>query len=255
MIDRRQIQNIDWALVFYLLLNSILGVFIVYSGSHYLPGDYYLKQIIWIIISFLALVVFVSLDYKFLVTYSVYFYSLLIILLGWVLFFGKIVSGTKAWIKFPLFQVQPSELMKVGLILFLAYIFAEFRHPFLPWKKLWLSSISVLVPMILVSIQPDMGTALSYTPILLAAFILAGLNRKMVIIILVCVLLFGLAFWNLGLREYQKDRLTTLVFPGQDPLGAGYHIQQSKIAIGSGGFLGKGYRKGTQARSWVSWEF
>lgn len=248
MIDRRQIQNIDWVLIIYLLLNSFLGVFIIYSGSHYLPGNYYIKQMIWIIISFVALVLLISIDYKFLLTYSIYLYILLIILLGWVLFFGKAISGTKGWIKFPFFQVQPSELMKVALILFIAYVFAEFRNPFLTWKKLGFSSIFVLIPVILVSLQPDMGTALSYAPIILAAFILAGLNRKMLIIILISVLLFGLAFWNLGLREYQKDRLTTLVFPGQDPLGAGYHIQQSKIAIGSGGFLGKGYRKGTQSQ-------
>lgn len=248
MIDRRQIQNIDWALIVYLLLNSFLGVFVIYSGSHYLPGDYYIKQMLWIVISLIALVVFISIDYKFLVTYSLYLYILLILLLVWVLFFGKEVSGTKGWITFSFFQTQPSELIKVALILFLAYMFQEFRHSYLSWKKLMLSSLFVLLPVVLVGLQPDMGTALTYTPIILAAFFLAGLNRKMMIIMLVCVLLFGFAFWNLGLREYQKDRLTTLVFPGQDPLGAGYQIKQSKIAIGSGGFLGKGYKKGTQSQ-------
>jgi len=248
MIDRRQIQNIDWALVIYLLLNSFLGVFIVYSGSHYLAGDYYLKQIIWLFISLIALVLFISIDYKFLVTYSIYLYIFLIILLGWVLFFGRTISGTKGWIKFPFFRMQPSELMKVALILLLAFVFAEFRNQYLTWKKLWLSTLLVIVPIVLVSLQPDMGTALSYMPIIFAAFILAGLNRKILIILLVCALLFGVTVWNLGLKEYQKDRLTTLVFPGQDPLGAGYHIQQSKIAIGSGGFLGKGYRKGSQSQ-------
>ncbi len=248
MIDRRQIQNIDWVLIIYLLINSLFGVFIIHSGSHYLPGDYDIKQLLWIIISLVALVVFVSIDYKFLITYSIYFYILMILLLVWVLFFGKVVSGTKGWIEFSLFQTQPSELMKVAIVLFLANMFAEFRHSYLNWKKLGISSLFVLIPVVLVSLQPDTGTALSYTPILLAAFFLAGLNRKMMIIILVFVLIFGFAFWNLGLKEYQKDRLTTLVFPGQDPLGAGYHIQQSKIAIGSGGFLGKGYRKGTQSQ-------
>ncbi len=248
MIDRRQLQNIDWILIIYLLFNSFLGVFIVYSGSHYLPGNYYLKQIIWIIISSVALVLLISIDYKFLVTYSIYLYIFLIILLGWVLFFGKVVSGTKGWIKFPFFQVQPSELMKVALILFLTYVFAEFRNRYLTWKKLWLSTIIIAIPVVLVSLQPDIGTALSYTPIIFAAFILAGLNRKILIILLVCALLFGITIWNLGLKEYQKERLTTLIFPGQDPLGAGYHIQQSKIAIGSGGFLGKGYRKGSQSQ-------
>ena len=115
MIDRRQIQNIDWVLVIYLLLNSVIGVIIIYSGSHYLQGDFYLKQIFWIIISLIALFIFISIDYKFLVAWSFYLYVGVIAILGSVLLFGKTVSGTKGWIKFPFFQIQPSEVAKAIL--------------------------------------------------------------------------------------------------------------------------------------------
>lgn len=248
MIDRRQIKNIDWLLVVFLLLNSILGVVVIYSGSHYLPGNYYLKQIFWIIISFIALILFVSIDYKFLMAYSFYFYIIFIFLLGWILFFGRIVAGAKSWIKFPFFHAQPSELIKVALILLLAYIFAEFRKSYLSWSKLLLCSFLVAIPVLLVFLQPDLGTALSYIPILLAAFILAGINKKILIFLLIFAFVFGLVGWNLALKDYQKKRLNVLIFPGRDPLGAGYHIQQSKIAVGSGGFLGKGYKKGSQSQ-------
>lgn len=248
MIDRRQIKNIDWVLVTFLLLNSFIGVAAIYSSSHYLPGNYYLKQIFWIIISFSVLLLFTSIDYKFLITYSYYFYGLFIALLIWILIFGKLVAGAKSWIKLPFFQVQPSELIKVVLILILASLFANYRRIELNWSKLFFSSSLMAVPLILVCLQPDLGTASSYLPILLAGFVLAGLNKKILIFILIFALLFSVTGWNLALKDYQKKRLKTLIFPEKDPLGAGYHIQQSKIAIGSGGFSGKGYRKGTQSQ-------
>lgn len=248
MIDRRQIKNIDWVLVAFLVLNSIIGVVIIHSGSQYLPGNYHLKQIFWIIISFIVLFLFISIDYNFLVTYSYYFYITFIALLAWILLFGKLVAGTRSWIKFPFFQVQPSELMKVVIILLLAHIFAGYRRTHLTWNKLIFCCFLVAFPVFLVCFQPDLGTALTYIPILLASLILAGLNRKILIFLLIFALLFGFVGWNLGLKDYQKKRLTVLIFPGHDPLGAGYHIQQSKIAIGSGGFLGKGYKKGTQSQ-------
>lgn len=248
MIDRRQIQNIDWVLVVYLLLNSVIGVIIIYSGSHYLAGNYHLRQIFWILISLVALVLFISIDYKFLVAWSFYMYVLFVAILGGVLLFGKRVAGTKGWIQFPFFQVQPSELMKVFLILLLAYLFSEYRRRHISWRKALFCCILVAIPVLLICLQPDLSTALSYAPILLAAFLLAGLNRRMLVVLVILALLFSIVGWNLGLKEYQKERLKILVFPQHDPLGSGYHIQQSKIAIGSGGFLGKGYKKGTQSQ-------
>jgi rod shape determining protein RodA len=111
-----------------------------------------------------------------------------------------------------------------------------------------LGSVLVLVPFVLTAFQPDLGTAFCFLPILLGSFILAGLRRKTVIIFLLAALLAGVAGWKYYLKEYQKMRLTTLVNPGRDPRGYGYHIHQSKIAIGSGGVLGKGFIKGTQSQ-------
>jgi rod shape determining protein RodA len=118
----------------------------------------------------------------------------------------------------------------------------------LNWGKAILSGVVIGAPIFLVGLQPDLGTALSYVPIYFGALILAGLNRRIVIVFLVLAIIFGYVGWNFLLQDYQKSRLTTLVFPGKDPLGSGYQITQSKIAVGSGGFLGKGYLRGTQSQ-------
>lgn len=248
MIDRNLFRNIDWILICLLLLNSIIGVAFIYSSSLYLPGSYYLKQIFWIILSSIALFLFLSIDYETLVTYSFYIYIVFIGILGGILLFGKPIAGAKSWIKFPFFHFQPSEVAKVTIILILVHVFAKFRKEYISWGKGLLGVTIIAVPSFLVALQPDLGTALSYIPIFLASLILAGLNRKIVIFILIFALALGVVSWNFALKDYQKKRLTTLISPGQDPLGSGYHILQSKIAIGSGGLLGKGFGKGTQSQ-------
>lgn len=248
MIDRSLIRNIDWILIALLLLNSIIGVAFVYSSSHYLPGNYYMRQILWIAISLIVLFLFLSIDYKTILMYSPYFYIVSIAILGGMLLFGRFEAGARSWIKLPLIRAQPSEITKIIVILILAFVFSGIKMDHLPRGKGVLSGIIIAAPVSLVALQPDLGTALSYVPIFLASLILVGLKRKTLIFLLIFTLLICFFGWNFGLKGYQKERLKTLVFPGQDPLGSGYHILQSKIAIGSGGLLGKGYKEGTQSQ-------
>jgi rod shape determining protein RodA len=248
MIDRSLLKHIDWILISLLLLNSIIGLAFIYSSSHYLPGKYYLRQMIWIVVSLIALFLFLSVDYKALVSFAPYLYFLAIMTLVGVLLFGKFVAGAKSWFRLSYFQFQPSELTKIVLIILLASLFSKFRQNYVSWKKGFLSGALIVGPVLLVALQPDLGTALSYVPIYLAALILAGINRKTFVYILLVTMVIGVIGWNVGLKDYQKKRLTTLISPSKDPLGSGYHILQSKIAIGSGGFLGKGFRKGTQSQ-------
>jgi len=248
MIDRSLLKNIDWTLIALLFMNSALGVVIIYSSSHYLPGNIYLKQIIWIILSLVALFLFMIVDYAKLLAYSMYFYVIFLFILAGILLFGSTVSGAKSWIKLPFLQVQPSELMKIIVILLLTYVFSKFKKKYFTWKEAFLGGSLIAFPIILVALQPDLGTALIYIPLILAALILAGINRKRFVYLLIFSLIFSIVGWNFCLKDYQKKRLITLVSPAQDPLGAGYHILQSKIAFGSGGPLGKGYKKGTQSK-------
>jgi rod shape determining protein RodA len=248
MIDRSLLNNIDWVLIVLLLLNSILGVAFIYSSSHYLPGNYYVRQIVWIAISLIILFLFLTIDYKTLVIYSPYFYILSIAILGGMLLLGRFEGGVRSWIRFPFIRFQPSEVSKIAVIVILAYVFTEFRTEHLSRGKSILGGVVIAVPVTLVALQPDLGTALSYVPIFLASLLLMGLKRKTIIFLLILTLLIGFIGWHFGLKDYQKERLKTLVFPSQDPLGSGYHILQSKIAIGSGGLLGKGYKEGTQSQ-------
>jgi rod shape determining protein RodA len=159
-----------------------------------------------------------------------------------------LTAGTKSWIVLPFFQIQPSEIAKIAVILVLALLFSNYRRESLSLGHGLLSILIVGAPVLLVGLQPDLGTALTYIPILLAVFVIVGLKRRTVIILIVMALLLGIVGWNVLLKDYQKVRITTLLSPEKDPLGSGYHTIQSKIAIGSGGFLGKGYKKGTQSQ-------
>ena len=248
MLDRTQIGNIDWTLIGLLVLNSIIGVVAIYSSAQHLQGNFYLKQMFWIVVSLIALFVFLSIDYNTLVTFSFPFYLICLVILFGILLFGVFISGAKSWIRLPFFQIQPSEICKITVILFLAQIFSRFKKTYLTWGKAIFSGTVIGLPLVLVGLQPDLGTALSYVPIYLGALILAGINKRIVIVFLILAVLLGIMGWEFILKDYQKDRLTTLVSPYKDPLGAGYQIMQSKIAVGSGGFLGKGYMKGSQSQ-------
>jgi rod shape determining protein RodA len=248
MIDRNIFRELDWYLLGLLLLNSALGCLLIYSAAHGQPGQVYLKQAFWVGVSCLGFFIVLLVDYKILVTYSLVLYVLGLGVLLSLLFFGRVVGGAKSWIRLAFVGVQPSELMKVAVILMLARIFAEFKRSYVSLGRA-LTSVGVAVlPMAVIALQPDLGTAATYLPIVVAALWLAGVNRKTVAVLLVGAVLVGFCGWNFYLKDYQKKRIETLFSPGQDPLGSGYQITQSKIAVGSGGLLGKGFRKGTQSQ-------
>lgn len=248
MIDRRVFRDIDWVLIGLALLNAVIGIVFIYSSSHFLQGGYYIRQILWVLFSLAVLFIVLAVDYKVLMTYSPYFYLASLAVLAGMLFFARLVAHTKSWITLPFFQIQPSEVAKLAIILLLARLFSEYKMSTLGPRTAATALLLVLLPVLLIAAQPDLGTAMTFLPVLFAAFFLAGLKKKTVAILLVAALAAGVLGWNFGLRDYQKRRLTTLVNPGQDPRGAGYHILQSKIAIGSGGLIGKGFGRGSQSQ-------
>jgi rod shape determining protein RodA len=247
MIDRRLFGNIDWILIGLLVLNSLVGVLVIYSASNHLPGDYHWRQLVFLAGSLVALFILLLIDYQVLLTFSFYLYGALMFVLALMLVFGRFISKG-SWIKLPFFQIQPSELAKIVIVLVLARLFAGYKRSHVNLGGVLASCGLVALPFMLVALQPDLGTAVSFLPLLLGALILAGLRRRAVVWILLLAVLAGLAGWNFYLKDYQRKRLTTVVFPGRDPQGSGYHILQSKIALGSGGVLGKGFTKGTQSQ-------
>lgn len=248
MIDRRLIGEIDWVLLGLILLQSLVGVIFIYSSTSFLPGAYYVRQLIWIGVSLVALLIVLAIDYKFFVSLSGYFYGLMVVLLALTLVFARLVAGTKSWITLGLMQLQPAELAKIVMILVFARLFAEYKNAYLTTPHT-LGALAVAgVPLLLIIAQPDLGTAMTFAAIIGGAFILAGLRKKAVIMLVLAGLVLGIGGWTIALKDYQKKRVTTLINPAGDPRGAGYQVIQSKIAIGSGGVAGKGFGKGTQSQ-------
>jgi rod shape determining protein RodA len=184
-------------------------------------------------------------DLRWWLHFSYFFYGLSLVLLCGVEFLGFIGKGAERWIDLYIIQLQPSELMKIALVMALARYFHSRPSP-LTFQQLLFPLLLILLPVILVLRQPDLGTAL----ILLMAggtlFFLAGVSLWYFGAVLIGVSASIPLLWTF-LHDYQKDRILTFFDPSQDSLGAGYHITQSKIALGSGGFWGKGYMHGTQA--------
>ncbi len=248
MIDRLRIEEIDWVLVGLLLALSAMGVLFIHSSSHFLSVNYALRQAIWIAVSLIALFLVVSVDYKLFLAAALPLYVAITAVLAGTLLFTRLIAGTKSWITFGIFQAQPSELAKIVMILVFARLFADYRSPYLTSRFTLIVLVLAAVPLLLIVLQPDLGTALTFLSIVGGAFILSGLKKKVILIFLVLAVLIGAGGWSFVLKDYQKQRLTTLLEPGKDPRGSGYQIIQSRIAIGSGGLSGKGYMNGSQSQ-------
>lgn len=248
MLDRKALKEIDLMTIGLAVVISLIGVIFVHSAIYYHASQFVWRQMVWLVLSLLVMLLSLLVDYKIMLTFSWAFYIFINLLLVVLLLFGKLVANTKSWFVFGSYQFQPSEIAKLAIILLLARIFSEYRDDLMSTRVFLVSSAVVGIPFILTAVQPDLGTALTYLPILLGAYILAGMKKKYVVIFLLAMILAGYVGWNYGLKDYQKRRVETLLFPGQDPRGAGYHLRQSKIAIGSGGLTGKGYHKGTQSQ-------
>jgi rod shape determining protein RodA len=251
MIDRRMLLNIDWMLILMVLGISAWGLVTVYSATHgrletHLD-DLYLKQIYWFGAGLVLMVVVTLVDYQLLSRGAYLLLVLGILLLIAVFLVGRVASGARRWLVLGPLSLQPSEAVKVFLVLSFARYFTEtHREGGLRFRDLFIPLLMVVVPFALIAKQPDLGTALVLFCVACTLIFASGFPLK----ILLSMMGGGLIAMPIGwtfLKDYQKVRVITLLNPDFDPLGAGYHSWQSKIAIGSGGFWGKGLLAGTQS--------
>jgi rod shape determining protein RodA len=252
VIDRKFFQNIDWPLVLLVFFLIVIGVVNLYSATYQVEeekgGTIYLKQIYWAAFGFFLILIILFFDYHLLLPIAYPLYWVSISLLLGVLFFGRSISGSQRWLALGSFSFQPSELVKIALILALAkYFFInEFNRRY-SFRDLYIPAGMVLLPALLIMKQPDLGTALLLLFLGLSIFLFIGIEWKTLVVSLGGSALLLPLSWFL-LKDYQKKRLLIFIQPESDPLGAGYHIIQSKIAVGSGAFWGKGFLKGTQGQ-------
>ena len=244
-------RDFDWGLLALVLLLCTVSVFEIYSATlHTKYTGFHTKQIFWIVGGLVAMFIFAKIDYHRLLDWSPWAYGVCLLALVAVKLVGHKVLGAKRWISVGPMHFQPSEWVKLVLILVVARYLANLGGRSLTWKEIFKAFAMVGVPMILVLIQPDLGTALTYTPILVAGLFLGGINLRQSLILVTCGTLLMAGVWSSGkvLKPYQKARLTSFINPDNDPRGTGYQLRQSLIAVGSGGVWGKGTAKGTQTQ-------
>ncbi|HEY3204932.1 MAG TPA: rod shape-determining protein RodA [Thermoanaerobaculia bacterium] len=205
------------------------------------------RQAIWIAVGLVAMAAAILFDYRMLMKFSFAIYCVCLLPLVYLLFFGERIANVRSWIRIGHFQFQPAELSKIATALLVAYLFADEDDQRLSASAIVKLGAIVGLPFLLVFLQPDMGLALTFLPLLFVGLFYGGLPaRGWIAIVLILVVLAG-GGWFL-LKDYQKARIGTFLNPDSDVLGSGYQVRQSKIAVGSGGFAGKGFRSGTQSQ-------
>jgi rod shape determining protein RodA len=244
-------RDFDWLLLSFILLICALGVLEIYSTTYGTKfAGAHIRQIYWILAGLGVMLVVSMVNYQILLENSRWLYAASILSLLAVTIFGKKYLGARRWILLPGGQhFQPSEWVKLVLILILAkYFSAQGEREDASLSDIVKAGLIAGVPMLLVLKQPDLGTALTYVPVALMGLFLGGIQFKHAAVILVVAGLLMPGVWHYGLKPYQKDRLTNFLHPEADSQKTGYQLEQSKIAVGSGGIWGKGIGKGTQTQ-------
>jgi rod shape determining protein RodA len=251
MFDRRLIKYFDWGLMALTILIGMVGLGILYSAltagnDSGVVHILFKKQMIWMCTGFIVMMIILMIDYRDLDKINLFIYALCIALLISVILFGKIGGGSRRWLLIGFVRIQPSELMKIALIISLASVYStSISQAGLNFRKLIKPAVLCVIPFVLIVNQPDLGTGLLLLLIAGSITLFVKVERKVLYTVSgICIAAAPLLWY--GLKPYQKSRILTFLNPDRDPLGAGYHIIQSKIAIGSGMLTGKGFLKGTQ---------
>ena len=250
MFERRLYYHIDWALLFAVLALCGLGVAMIYSTTSdptRATSHMYITQLYAIALGVGAMLVTLTLDYRTFTDKSHFIYIGLLGLLIYVLFLGTVQMGARRWIALKVFNLQPSEFAKVGVALVLAKFFGEHRGT-PTWPDLAIGGALTVVPLALIMKEPDLGTAVTLIPVFIAVAYLAGMQMRILGVLMLCMVLAAPVAWKFAMNPYQKSRISSFLDPSQDAKGTGYQQIQARITVGSGGLSGKGFRQGTQGQ-------
>ena len=250
MIDRdRTLPTLDFNFIGTALVIAAVGCLLVYSATYFTDPtlNTFRKQVLWVGIGIALMILFMIIDYHILFDIAPILYIIGIVLLVYLLIWGRMTANIKAWVHIGGFQFQPSEFMKIFTALMLARYFDSNDRAYLDLRSFLVVMGIIGLPVALIMAQPDFGTAATFFPLVAVAMFFGGIRIRiwaaMVLVVAIAVPLT----WT-TLMPYQKDRILVFLNPERDPLGRGYQVTQAKIAIGSGGIHGKGFRNGTQAR-------
>jgi rod shape determining protein RodA len=252
--DKTILRRIDWTLISFILFIQIIGLINLYSATHG-PNSrdlepLFVSQLTWIAVGWGVFFVLTLIDYNIFYQFAWVAFFLNFAAIIWVTIHGRAALGAQRWLDLGFFHYQPSETMKLALIIILAKVFSirAFFGPGMGFKELALPTACLAAPFFLIAKQPDLGTALMIGAIAGSMLIFARVRRYILLGALVLGVAGAYLGWSFVLRDYQKNRVRTFLSPTSDPRGTGYNSIQSKIAVGSGKFVGKGFRKGTQSQ-------
>ena len=249
MTFNEKLTRFSWFLFIPMFVVLILSVVVLFSAGGGSWRPFALSQLTKICFGMAIFFIVSFSNIKFWIKSSYFIYALFLLLVILVTFVGDVGMGAQRWLRFGFINIQPSELIKIGLVLALARYFAWKNSVELSQFKNYLIPIlMLLVPFGLIAAQPDLGTGISLALITVGMFYIVGANKKWFLIAFVLGLLTLPGVWFGAMHDYQRDRIITFVNPDKDSRGAGYQINQAKIAFGSGGIIGKGYMSGTQSQ-------
>jgi len=248
IVERRLAKNFDFTLLVVTFAIVTFGCFMIYSASRGAAG-YVQRQIIFAVAGTVLAAIVASIDHTIYARHAGKLYVCTIIMLLAVLKLAREIHGAKSWINFGWFSFQPSEFAKIFLLICLAVFLVSRQETIRSFGLFAKSLIYLVVPLLLILKQPDLGTSMVIVCIWLVMVFVMGTDLKNIGLFVAGFTVLALIAWNVPgiMKPYQKDRMITLINPGTDPRGSGYHVNQSRIAIGSGRMFGKGYLKGTQS--------
>jgi len=245
-VGNKDWRQFDKILVGAFLILCLIGCVEIYYSTQVAGDSPYLeKHLVRLGLGMLLFVAVLWVDYRIVLNHIWILYGLSVLVLGVVLLIGVEIHGSKSWLRLGGVTFQPSELVKLVIILTLAKFLADYPERYLRPVTLLVAGLIVLVPTGMIILQRDLGTALTIMPVFIVLILLAGIRKRVVALAGVILILLLAGSWFV-LRDYQKERILVLADPGRDPKGTGYQTIQSVIAIGSGGFTGRGLGEGSQ---------
>jgi rod shape determining protein RodA len=245
------LKNFDWLMLSSVILLSAFGLLQLYSialGQDNVNFSNFNKQLIFLLIAIICLFIFTFIDWKLIKSLNIYLYLLAIILLIAVLFFGQDIRGATSWFSIFGLGIQPAEIVKVILIIYLSAFFTNLATKVKTVRHLIFSALSTLLLVILVMMQPDFGTAMMLLSIWFIVVLVSGFQRRYFVIMGILIVIFSVLTWNILFQDYQKDRILTFINPSRDLQKTSYNVNQAIIAFGSGGLMGQGLGFGSQTQ-------
>lgn len=252
--EKRFFKRFDFNFAMLIFALNFIGLINLYSATHGVATSSHItrlftQQIVWLSAGWLLFFIVTLIDYNFFVRLAYPLYILNVGALILVPFFGSKYYGAQRWLNLGFFRFQPSETMKLVMVLVLAKLLSKiYKQKGLGLRDLLVPLGLTFVPFVLTVKQPDLGTALLILAISVTMILFVGVRRRILVTAVILALTAAPIVWQFGLKQYQKNRILTFLDPGKDPRGTGYNSIQSKIAVGSGQFVGKGFRKGTQSQ-------